>query len=279
MALDPSNVLWERLVFPWCNVPDLFRLRAVCRGFRAQTDNSARLWLPLTMELPYLRHDERIQGWRGLQLAMHREKITRTNCSVGRCTLGPAIPLPHPTAHLSSLVAGHIVAFYHDGVQVFDVETGALLAKHDVDVLLSRAFDLRDVIMDRWIPFYDVGGRGLLLDCVTAQMEEFVLNSYGRAYVRFSIAGACFTHQTRGRDAEFTVVRVVGNIDGSTTVWQVARVQLAHSEVRFALCEHGRSYLQLDDRVKELQLIDLESRQAKRVFVSSESLLLLRSHG
>ncbi len=79
-SMDPRDRLWGELIFPRCGeLRALLALRAVCRAFRAQL-NKSRLWLPLTMELPQLRFDERVDGWRGVERAMRRKANTRTNC-------------------------------------------------------------------------------------------------------------------------------------------------------------------------------------------------------
>ncbi len=65
--MDPRDRLWAELVFPWCAPAPaaLMAVRASCRAWRAQLDNS-RLWLPFTMELPRMRYDERLAGWSGV---------------------------------------------------------------------------------------------------------------------------------------------------------------------------------------------------------------------
>ncbi len=85
----PARQLWAELIFPWCGgLPTLLRLRAVCRAFRAQLDAS-RLWLPLTMELPQLRYDERLAGWVGVERGMVREVNTRAIARLAVLHWGP----------------------------------------------------------------------------------------------------------------------------------------------------------------------------------------------
>ncbi len=91
--MDPRDRLWHDLVFVRCDPSALLALRAVCRAFRAQLRDS-RLWLPLMLELPRMRYDERLAGWAGVERAMKREEVTRANCDAGRYTRGPVIDAP-----------------------------------------------------------------------------------------------------------------------------------------------------------------------------------------
>ncbi len=51
VSMNPPPPALDRAIFPRCA---LLVLRAACRAFRAQLNNS-RLWLPFTMELPRMR--------------------------------------------------------------------------------------------------------------------------------------------------------------------------------------------------------------------------------
>lgn len=256
--MDHHDRLWAELIFPWCGGSTLLQLRAVCRAFRGLLKESL-LWLPWTLELLQLRYDERIDGWRGVMRGMQREANTRANCETGRFILGPLLEIDGWRA---IYVAGRIAAFHHSGVNLFDPDTGALVASFKLErPELGVRSTGNNIVLDRWVPFCVAGGRGLLLDCVAARLVGFApLDPGWGSDFRFSTAGACLSWRRRGR-SEVTVMRF------ETTTWrEVARVWLAHLQVQFGLCEHGHSYLLFDQQHRTLRLMDLATGLLKRAF-------------
>ncbi len=225
------------------------------------------------MELPQLRHCERLAGWHGVEQGMRREAVTRANCAVGAFALGPVLAIPKGT-HWVLHVAGRIAAFCNDCVQLFELNTGAPVACFAGLNMMHNIDD--QIVLDRWIPFCAVDARGLLLDCVAARLMEFAPPDPYRDRSERSIAGHYFSHRTHGRDAVVTIVRVDSGPDDATVLHEVAYVQLAPSDV-FALCEGGQSYLVFDAHQHTLQLFDLASRQLVRAFtLRAFHFLLLR---
>ncbi len=263
--MDTFDRLWEQLVFPWCACPQaLLRLRAVCRGFRHLL-NESRLWLPWTAELSRLCHDERVDGWRGVSRAILRENNTRANCDMAHCVRGPLLEIDGWRA---VFVAGRVAAFHSAGITLLDPGTGAVLGSFVLDrPELGLRSTGNNVVLDRWIPFGVAGGRGLVLDCVAAQVWDFAPLDRAWGYeFRFSVAGSCLSWRRRGR-TQVTVVRLDGSHAGATVMWQVARMQMAHLQIQFGLCDHGRSCLLFDQRQRTLQLVELTTGVPLRVFI------------
>ncbi len=255
--MDPRDRLWVELIYPRCGPPALLALRAVCRAFRAQLNNS-RLWLPFTMVLPQLRYDERISGWRGVERAMEREANTRANCDAGRYTCGPVVDVDDVRRVM--YVAGRIVVFCFPVVHLFDLDTGARVGSFEID----RPVDQTEVAVDRWIPFATSDDRVLLLDCVAARLVEVAPTDVDRRRTVFSVAGPCVSYRMPlGGNA--TVVHICGGPNDATIMREITRVRLAHKD-QFELCERGRSYLLRDFRKDTLQLFDIATDQIKRTF-------------
>ncbi len=264
--MDARDRLWIDVIFPLCEPAPtvLLSLRAVCRAFKERLDASY-LWLPWTMVQPRMRYDERTASWPGVVRAMQREENTHRNCVAGRFGFGPRLVLPFVRALM--IVAGRIAAFCGDGVKLYCVETGAQLAAFDDTPHWMETNSGRCVVLDRWIPFCTSHGRALLLDCVAGTLVEVMPGSSHRFSFTFSIAGMFLSHRTSADDdATYTIVRVEGGRDNSTVVHDVACVRHPHSNVLFALCELGKSFLLLDRRERTLQLVDLATRKPKRVF-------------
>ncbi len=264
-ALDPRLRLWSDLIFCHCAAADLLQLRGVCRGFRAQLNTSA-LWLPWTRELPQLRHDERADGWRGVERGMRREAITRANCAAGRYSVSPvrvevdAYPVLH--------VAGRVVAFRRACVELHDIETGALVASLPVAEYLSPSGSY--VVMDRWVPLCCCNGSQLLVDCVSARLVHDtrldVVNS--PQFYCASVSGSCFAYTMRHRrelnraeHRDAVVMRIECQPGDVTLLHEVARVPL-DDDAKYYLCERGQSLLYFE-RVENLKLIDLATRATK----------------
>ncbi len=153
-------------------------------------------------------------------------------------------------------------------MQLFDLGTGAPVASFDVG---SMSFRFRDnVILDRWVPFTAEDSRGLLLDCVTAQLVEFAPPNSVQVELDISIAGAYMLHQIPGV-ADAIVVRLTDGPGGATALEEVAHIALSGCNSRIAMCERGRSYLLFDRHGGTLHLIDLATRQPKRAFVPRAS--------
>ncbi len=275
-AMDARDQLWAELIFPWCGGQALLRLRAVCHAFRAQL-NASRLWLPFTMELPRMRYDERSEGWPGVVRAIQREAVTRANCDAGRFTRGAVLRVP--VLALLLVVGGRLAAFCLYSVQLFDAGTGALVASFDARVASlevehcnGRSSVHTHAMLDRWIPFYAMDGRVLLLDCVAVRLAEMAPLDDDRGDVKFSVAGPCVSFHEVG-SADVTVMHVDGGPDGATVVWEVARITLADRYDQFALCEGGRSYLLHDKESETLQLVDLATHQSKGTLTPRASLI------
>ncbi len=164
--MKPRDRLWAELIFPWCEPCALLSLRAVCRAFLAQL-SASRLWLALTMQLSWMRYDERLLGWPGVERAMQRERNTCTNCEAGHSVRGPMLDLPG--THVE-YVGGRFVAPHERNVVLFDVDTGAQVASFDVEPDWRGIFDA--VVLDRWIAFAAADGRLLLLDCVAVRLVD-----------------------------------------------------------------------------------------------------------
>ncbi len=258
--MDPRDRLWAELIFPWCEPVALLRLRAVCRAFLGQL-NLSRLWLPLTMELPRMRYDERLAGWAGVERAMKREEVTRANCDAGRCTRGPVLDVHDDVAYRVMHVGGRIAVRCRRAVQLFDVDTGARVASIDVgSCVLHNA-----AAADRWIPFAANDSRALLLDCVAARLVEMAPADPSRDSGSFTVAGPCVSYQTR-QGTDVTVVHISGGPDGATIVRETARVRLANMVDAFLLCERGHSYLLYDYHTGTLRVFDIATGQLKRTF-------------
>ncbi len=283
--MDPRDRLWHELIFKWCDGHALLSLRAVCRAFHAQLDQS-RLWLRYTVGVSRMRYEERLAGWRGVERAMRREANTRVNCAAGHFVLGPAMEWLPPvidgvswTGRLYDVtfVCGRIAASRGSSVVLFDAATGALLkslrvrrGRNPIDIM-SRYF-VPIVVLDRWIPVRGEDGLGLLLDCATAQLVEFTPPGPIHCDLHYSAAGAHFSHRCHENPLMAIVVRVTANASGGVDLPVVARVNLAHHEVLLQLCERGQAYLLFDPQCHTLQLVDLVSAQPKRSFTPRNAL-------
>ncbi len=257
--MDPCDRLWVELIFPWCDGQALLAARAVCRAFRTQLNNS-RLWLPFTMELSRMRYAERLLGWRGVLAAIKREENTRANCDAGLFLHNASFEAKH--AHHLMLVGGRVVVFFTATVQLFDVDSGALVATFDVE-----ARDIRDPLCDRWVSCTVFKRGALLLDCVAARLVELMPPDAARTIVHFSVAGPCVSLCGYNTTA-ITVVHVTGGSDGTTMMREVARVTMSHVRDQFELCERGRSYVMFEKRNATLKLVELATGQCKRVFTA-----------
>ncbi len=258
--MDPRDRLWHDLVFVRCDTSALLALRAVCRAFRAQLRDS-RLWLLLTMAVSRMRYDERLAGWAGVDRAMKREDVTRANCDAGRYTRGPVLDVHDRDARCLMFLGGRIAVFCRDVVQLFDVDTGSLVAAIDVR---SGVFHYVAVV-DRWILHAAEDGRAVLLDCVAARLVELTPADPSRGYDWLTVAGPCVSYRmSQGTDV--TVVHISGGPDGATIMRETARVRLAHAYDEFALCERGHSYLLCGQHTDTLQLFDIAAGQLRRTF-------------
>ncbi len=83
-----------------------------------------------------------------------------------------------------------------------------------------------------------------------------------------SSAGPCVSYWGR-RKTQVPIMCISGGPDSATIVREVARVQLAHDDLAFALCERGRSYL-LFRYDRTLQLMDVATGQPKRTYSPCE---------
>lgn len=264
--MDPRDRLWHELVFTRCKVATLLALRAVCRAFRAQLDRS-RLWLPHTLAMAQLRHDERLAGWHGIERAIAREAATRGNCDAGRCGLGPVLEFQQPwEAQELLVVAGHIVAFCTTSIKVFAVDSGAGVASFAV-AHPSPAAHQALVVADRWVPFCTRDNRALVLDCLTLQLVDMASPHRHQRSI-LSVAGMRVAHRLAAAANADVVVVVVQLAQGSGAVSEVARLPVA--ETAFALCEGGLSYLRFDEHNSTLRLLDVATQRAKRVICLSE---------
>ncbi len=270
--MDARNQLWTELIFPWCDMASLLRLRVVCRDFCAQLAAS-RAWRPWTMLMAGLRLDERVLGWQGVMKAKARDELTLTNCEAGHTVLGPAIRVEALSCALT--VAGRVVAFCADHVSLFDVATGAHVAVvNDVSNYMSAT--TAKVVADRWMPFVTVDGRALLLDCVTARVAEFAPHSTARTGASISTSGARFLYQRR-QDHALVLMQIV-TVD---EVQEVARVPLRHDRIYASLCDMGHSCLLFDADAHTMQLLDIVSGFTTRDFVPRKpapTQRVLRSH-
>ncbi len=259
-AMDPRDRLWVELIYPHCGSAPaaLLALRAVCRVWRAQLNNS-RLWLPFTMELPRMRYDERVVGWTGIVRAMKREVVTRANCNAGHFTRGLVLNFLSDVPFVR-LAGGRVAAFSCAAVQLFDVDTGARLASFDV----KRIDVHKRAVLDRWIPFITADHRAMLLDCVAARLVEMAPADTAHGYNNFRVCGPCVSFHM---DHRTVVVHVSGGPDGATVVRPVARVTQTEG---FALWEGGRLYTRLDMlsdmQPKILRLADVATGQTIHAF-------------
>ncbi len=262
--MDPRDRLWHDLVFVRCDPSALLALRAVCRAFRAQLRDS-RLWLPLTLELPRMRYDEQLAGWAGVERAIRREHVTRTNCDAGRVTLGPVLDVQD--AQEVMFVGGRIAAFgLLESVTLCDAITGVCVATFAVSDEHFMA-KYATVVLDRWIVFPTRDDRLLLLDCVAVQLIELERD---HSDTLFCIAGPYVSFE-KGLDV--TVKHISGGSDGVTVVREVMRVRMASAYNQFSLCERGRSYLLRNAADGAMQLYDVATGRLKRVYTPRALLL------
>ncbi len=253
--MDPRDRLWVDLIFPHCDVAALLASRAVCRQLNAAP---ARLWTPLTMVAHRMSYAERVLGWPGVPAAMAREERTRVNCDAGRFTCGPTLQLPE--ARILHLVSGRIAAVVARTAQLFDADTGALVASFEVG---TGARFHQYALCDRWVAVATGDRRVQLLDCVAARLVQVESVDYAHQLVGFSTAGPCVSYHNEESHSDVTVMHVSGGPDGATVVREVARVPLSDLRDQFALCERGRSYLVHGHARRTLQLFDLATRQCK----------------
>jgi hypothetical protein len=226
------------------------------------------------MELPRLRYDERIDGWRGVVRAIQREIVTRANWDACRFARGPVLHLRGVEELL--LVGGRVVAVFKQSIVLFDVDTGARLASLDVASISIH----EHAVLDRWIPFAAVDGRLLLLDCVAARLVEMASAGASRDGGTFSVAGPRVSFRA-GRSTDITVTHVSGGPDSTTVMREVARLTLPNDDVsRFVLCERGHSYLLCNYISRTLQLMHIATGKLKHIFASRALFVLyiLRSH-
>lgn len=254
--MHPHDRLWAELIFPRCEPHDLLALRAVCCAFRNQLDAApARLWQPLIMAVSRMSYSERLLGWRGVEVAMERERVTRANCDAGRCEAGVSLD----DAWLVLYVGGRIVEV-ESTLQLLDVE-GELVASFNVELQMGGIH--KEPIRDRWLLAETADERIVLLDCVGASLTTLAASNIS---VIFSVSDShCAFRPEGGQDV--TVLHVSASADGTTTVTRpVATVRLSSGENQFDLCERGRSYVLFAPVDRQFSLVDLATNRTKRVF-------------
>lgn len=255
--MDARNRLWTELIFPLCEPVALLALRAVCRGFRDQlVALPTRCWLPLTMCNTRMCYAERVLGWPGVLRAMERERITLANCEAGRFVRGPSFRLREGRLLFAG---GRIVCFEKGVVRLYDY-TSSVVATLSTGVAVAFPY----AIQDRWIALSDDDNSACLLDCVAACIVPVKSAVSATSVVPHSVAGSCVAFRDK-RGAGMSVFRASAGPNNATVVREVAHVSLQNIFFdQFALCEKGLSFL--ESRDKQLRLVDLETRQLKRVF-------------
>ena len=105
----------------------------------------------------------------------------------------------------------------------------------------------------------------LLLDCVAGQLIELAGRGVIPTLAVVSAAGPYVAYHDITH-IDITVVRLDSDGSDGTIVQPVTHVTLSMMHDQFELCEGGHSYLLFDYRSKTLHLVDLLTRNRKRVF-------------
>ncbi len=162
------------------------------------------------------------------------------------------------------LVGGHVAAFIFGAVQLFDADTGALVALFHISCIPKDIHP--HAVCDRWLVCSGSIGedeRAVLLDCVTAQLVDLAPSQ--SEYAHFSVAGPCMSFYVDGSTV-IPITHVSGGPNNSTILREVTRVTLSCEENMFTLCERGLAYVLLDVNEKTLQLFDMATHLCRRVF-------------
>lgn len=161
-TMDVSNRLWEQLVFSFVPVRSLLHCRATCREWRVQLDGS-RLWLPFTQSLAWLRLEERLAGWHGVQQAMAREAATLRNASAGHSVVGPIMESQEPPMY----VGGKYIVARDGHTFLVDAKTGATSA-----VAGALVTQPKQALQERFV-VAESAEHGVVLDCVTGHVHTY----------------------------------------------------------------------------------------------------------
>ncbi len=263
--MDPKNSLWLHLIFVRCTPNDLPALRLTCRGFLAQLMNPShtanRLWVSLTVQLPWLCHGERILGWQGLRQSAERIARTRVNCDAGTCKSVAIGAPPGSDAMYVRLVGNRIFATYERrDVVLFDKDTGTVVASFCINGIKNVGIM---PILDRWIYVICCDGMRecvVLVDCVEASRKMISSWISIGSSISCIASGPCLSIEIRG-DLHVLVKHTPWDDNGRESA-----IKLDHACDSVTLCEDGRSYLYYGSNDYILRLMDLETQQPKRVF-------------
>ncbi len=209
-----------------------------------------------------MSYEERTLGWRGVGRAMERERVTRSNCDAGRFTRGPVLR-DVPAEAVFHVVNNRIAAFCIGVVHFLDVTTG----EHLTSVSTETMPFFGGIICDRWLMFLSLVDTVIILDCVHMSQVTISITFLSHAlYGRVAVSGNCVSIR-EGHGGWVGVMRVQLDSDGISTVANaITKVELDHPHDEFDLVERGNSYLLYEFKTKTLRLMDLESRQCKRLF-------------
>lgn len=259
MSLSQESPLWLYLIFPHVSPTMLLVLRLVCKMFCKRLNEATALWIPYTMERPFMSYAERMQGWRGVLAARVREGSTRENatCSVVN------VEVKH--YRQVQLVSHRLVWCGKREIELFCCFTGEPVAK------LSVHYDKHHVgvraVCDRWLPLQSkVDGKPILLDCVACRVME-VPTSFTHPE-GCTIAGPCISYSS-GLIVE--IFRVSINTHECTVVTHLSTINMKETKGTFvSLCSGGRSWVHLNKRDNTMRLVDTHTQQCVRKFLLRE---------
>ncbi len=213
------------------------------------------------MLLPRLRYDERLDGWQGVLRAMAREATILSNCAAGRLTMGPTLNVDFFSCAL--VVAGRVIIFLEHAIRICSVDSGAVLAElHAPDNFATS--ETANALLDRWIPYADRTGRGMVLDCLSASLAELAPPGVIRPG-SITICGAHLLYQIRD-EPTLVLVRATAGAGNTTILHEVAHVRLHHTDVFASLYDNGESCLLYDSVDKSLQMVHIDSGVVTRRF-------------
>jgi hypothetical protein len=228
--MEGSDRLWFELIFkPFKHAfRDLLALRRVCRAFLRFLNQRIALpiWLPWTMHLDWMHHDERLEGWAGVLRARERIERTNLNYTRGICSVDTMIPVKGDELIFEIFPVGtHIIVVYTANAVSFYNAHGYCVDGYS---FAETRPDL--VIQDRWI----VCKKDILfiVDSWTMDKELICEPGYDRDTVH--ISGSCVYFKFGRRRCVFDIqshafIRFIRNVPVDTQ--------------KTVLCNYGNTYI------------------------------------
>lgn len=246
MSFSQESILWLHLVFPRVVPCMLLVLRLVCKAFCKRLTDATTLWIPYTIERPFMSYAERLQGWRGILAARAREQRTLENCETGSYF---KVSVDSKRYRHMGIVANRLLCCVKHDIVLFCCFTGEIVSS--IAIRFNRHRLAAHTICDRWVPLlHEVDGKPVLVDCVSCRVVEIPTSvTYPESW---TISGPCIAYCA---GVYIFVYDISGN--ESTQVSHVATIDMQMMKGTFVgLCSGGRSWVHLHKRDNTYRVVE-----------------------